>query len=155
MKQSVLLDTSFFIRLITKTDLLHQSAVEHAFHFQKKEIQMCISTISIAEFCVMGSLELLPLQLLTVLPFKTDEAVKAGGFAKVLFDARSAKMLEISPRTIIPNDAKLFAQADVLQEITHFVTSDARSFKTYRALEQKMRLYFALADIQQAAGTTF
>lgn len=61
MKHSVLLDTSFFIRLLNDEDSLHQNALNYFKYFLEKEIDLKISTISIAEYCVKGNLSDLPL----------------------------------------------------------------------------------------------
>jgi len=57
MKHSVLLDTSFFIRLLNDDDVLHQNAVGYYRYYLENGIIMKISTISVAEYCVLGRLE--------------------------------------------------------------------------------------------------
>jgi hypothetical protein len=74
MTHSVLLDTSFFIRLLNDEDTSHQSARDYFKYFLDKEIYMKISTISIAEYCVMGKVENLPLRNLQIVPFNLDHA---------------------------------------------------------------------------------
>lgn len=61
MKHSVLLDTSFFIRLLNDEDPLHSNARGYFKYFLEKEIVLKISTISIAEYCVRGKIDELPL----------------------------------------------------------------------------------------------
>lgn len=68
MKHSVLLDTSFFIRLLNDKDPLHKNAVGFYRYFLENEIITKISTISVAEYCVMGKLEDLPLKIFRYYP---------------------------------------------------------------------------------------
>ncbi len=62
MKNSVLLDTSFFIRLLYPEDRLHQNAVDYFQYFLNNDISLKVSTISIAEYCVRGAIDELPLK---------------------------------------------------------------------------------------------
>ena len=48
MKHSVLLDTSFFIRLLNDEDKLHNNAKGYFRYFLENEIVLKVSTISIA-----------------------------------------------------------------------------------------------------------
>jgi len=113
MKYSVLLDTSFFIRLLNDQDPLHKNAVGYYKYFLEKEITLKVSTISIAEYCVMGKLEDLPLRNLQILPLNLKDAERTGEFANVIFRQNKIEIEKLSPRPIIPNDSKLFAQADL------------------------------------------
>lgn len=88
MMHSVLLDTSFFIRLLNDEDPLHKNAREYFRYFLDKEIVLKVSTISIAEYCVMGKLEELPLRNTQIVPFNLNHAEKAGEFAKILFETK-------------------------------------------------------------------
>jgi len=54
MKHSVLLDTSFFIRLLNDEDELHENALSYYKYFLENDIVLKVSTISIAENCVFG-----------------------------------------------------------------------------------------------------
>ncbi len=85
MKRSVLLDTSFFIRLLNDEDPLHLNAVGYFKYFLENEIALKVSTISIAEYCVLGALEDLPLKNIQILPFNLKDAEKTGEFAKIIF----------------------------------------------------------------------
>jgi len=69
MKHSVLLDTSFFIRLLNDEDSLHKNAVACYKYFIENDIVLKVSTISIAEYCVLGNLEDLPLKDIQIIPF--------------------------------------------------------------------------------------
>ena len=66
---SVLLDTSFFIRLLKEDDPLHNNAVGYYKYFLEQKYCLKISTIAISEFCVEAELTDLPLRNLQILPF--------------------------------------------------------------------------------------
>lgn len=147
MKHSVLLDTSFFIRLLNSNDPLHSNALGYYRYYLEKEIRLKISTISIAEYCVLGNIEELPLINLEIIPFNQNHAQKTGEFAKVLFDDNKVSPGKLQPRAIIPNDSKLFAQADLDPTIGHFITSDARSKNTWQIIKNNLNPKFDVIDI--------
>lgn len=148
MKHSVLLDTSFFIRLLNDEDPLHKNAYGYFKYYLEQEITLKISTISIAEYCVKGNLQDLPLRQIQIIPFNLNQAVKTGDFAKVIFKETKVSGLRLSPRAIIPNDSKLFAQAHMDKSITHFVTSDERSMTTLTHLKKQIIPKFEIINIQ-------
>lgn len=113
---SVILDTSFLIRLLSRNDSLHSNAVGYFKYFLKNDIPMYISTISIAEYCVKGDVSELPLRNVRIVPFNFQHALVAGRFARLLFDANIKKEVSVANRLIIPNDAKIFAQADYITD---------------------------------------
>ena len=86
---SVLLDTSFFIRLLNDTDPLHNNAKGYYKYFLENDVIMKISTISIAEFCVRDEIENLPLDTLQIIPFNLEHAKIAGKFARAIFQQKS------------------------------------------------------------------
>ena len=155
MKHSVLLDTSFFIRLLNDEDELHSNAVGYYKYFLENEISLKVSTISVAEYCVLGKLEDLPLKNIQILPFNLKDAEKAGEFAKIIFLANKVSPEKLLPRAIIPNDAKLFAQADMDRTITHFITSDIRSKSTLAFLKLKTNPRFEIITIDVPFTVTF
>lgn len=142
---AVLLDTSFFLRLLNSEDPLCNNAEQYFKYFLDKEIEMWISTISIAEYCVHGKLNELPLKHIRVLPFNIDHSQKAGELAAILFSKR--KEGEAIERLLIQNDVKLFAQCEVLKEIGAYITSDSRSKKLYDILKSKATIGFDFIDI--------
>ncbi len=143
----VLLDTSFCIRLLKHNDPLHENVLGFFRHFLEKEYRLKISTISVAEYCVRGSIDELPLKNLEVLPFNLDHAVAAGEFANLVFAER--ERLQLGNRLIIPNDTKLFAQAHVDREITAFATSDEESRRIYNFLKGSVSLNFEIINIRE------
>lgn len=137
---SVLLDTSFLIRLLSVSDPLHGNALEYFKHFLNNDIPMKVSTISVAEYCVKGQVDELPLKNIEILTFNLSHARTAGEFASILFDKN--RLYPIVGRKIIPNDVKLFAQAHSEQSIKHFVTSDVESAKLISLLSSERSLSF-------------
>lgn len=148
MKHSVLLDTSFFIRLLNDEDKLHKNALGYYQYYLEKDIILKVSTISIAEYCVLGKLEDLPLKDIQIVPFNLNHATRTGEFAKVIFAENKVTEEKLLPRAIIPNDSKLFAQADFDDTISHFVTSDKRSKKTLNNLRKGIVPRFEIINIQ-------
>lgn len=155
MRHSVLLDTSFFIRLLNDEDPLHKNAIGYYKYFLENETVLKVSTISIAEYCVLGKIEDLPLKNIQILAFNLKEAEKTGEFAKILFKENKISEESLSPRAIIPNDSKLFAQADFDKTITHFVTSDVRSKKTLALLRKGIHPKFEIISIDVPYTETF
>lgn len=109
MKHSVLLDTSFFVRLLNDEDTLHNNAKGYFRYFLENEIVLKVPTISIAEYSVKGKLDELPLRNIPIIPFNFDQAKKTGEFAEAIFEENKIDKEKLSPRAIIPNDSKLFA----------------------------------------------
>lgn len=135
MNKSVLLDTGFFIRLLNTNDPLSRQTESYFRFFLQEQYPLLISTVSIAEFCVRGSLDQLPLKNLRILPFNTLHAVRAGELAAAIFASKGRSIL--TERTIIPNDTKLFAQADTESGIGFYLSSDTESNKVFTLLKRE------------------
>lgn len=133
--KSVLLDTSFFLRFLNDEDPLYTHADGYFRYFLQQEMIMLISTISIAEYCVGGDISELPLKNLQILPFNIGHARRTGEFARLVF--RHRNKLDLTSRMIIPNDTKLFAQADVESSVLYYLSSDAESQKVYGLLRSQ------------------
>ena len=147
MSEAVLLDTSFFIRLLSKTDKLHQNAKGYYQYFSDRGYTLKISTISIAEYCVGGERSDLPFKQVMVSPFNIDDAEQTGHFARILFDHKEALKKKKLPRVLIPNDAKLFAQAHCDPDVVYYVTSDIRSGTLIKILNEHTDVDFEFIDI--------
>lgn len=145
IKRCVLCDTSFFIRLLDKTSSLHLNAKDYFRYFLQQNIIMITSTISIAEYCVVGDVHELPLKNLQILPFNLDHSKITGKFAKIVFQNKNK--LQLNERNIIPNDTKLFAQADTEVSIEYYLSSDTESYKIYSLLKQEVYLRFQFIDL--------
>lgn len=155
MPEGALLDTSFFLRFLNEKDDLFKNADGYYQYFLQKGIRLFISTISIAEYCVGGTVDQLPLKNLIVLPFNIIHAEKAGEFGQILYEARKDKKLEVNERPIILNDAKLFSQAHTDKRINYYVTADKRSINIYNTIKSKTNLDFSFIDIKDNPSDVF
>jgi hypothetical protein len=139
--------------LLNEQDSLHANTLEYYKYFLQNDFTLKVSTISIAEYCVKGQIQELPLAVTQIVPFNIDHARKAGAFAAIAFQHKNS--LNLPDRRIIPNDTKLFAQADVEESIQKFATSDAECIKVYNLLTQHSKLTFDIIDIRKPYNETF
>jgi hypothetical protein len=151
--KAVLLDTSFFLRFLNDNDPLFKNADGYFRYFLQKEITMMISTISIAEYCVGGDVHELPLRNLQIVPFNLDHSKRTGEFAKIVFQNKGK--LKLKERNIIPNDTKLFAQADCEKAVEFYLSSDTESNKIYNLLRQETTPKFQFIDLNTPHNETF
>lgn len=151
--KAVLLDTSFFLRFLNEEDPLFKNADDYYQYFIRQEIRMMISTISIAEYCVGGDVQELPLMNLQIIPFNIDHAKKAGEFANITF--RNKNTLNLKERNIIPNDTKLFAQCDCEKSVEFYLSSDTQSQKIYNLLKQNCAPKFQFINLHTPFNETF
>lgn len=151
--KAVLLDTSFFIRFLNEADPLFKNSDGYYRYFLQKEIPMCISTISVAEYCVIGRINELPLKDLQIVPFNLDHAKRTGEFASIAFKNKGS--LAIQQRNIIPNDTKLFAQADVEAGIGYYLSSDLESKKIYDLLGRELNPKFQFINLYNSHSEVF
>lgn len=147
----ILLDTSFFIRLLNPNDPLHSNTLSFYRHFLQSDNKLKCSTISVAEYCVRGKSEELPLKNIEILPFNFLHAEKAGQFANAVYANKNA--LDLSTRLIIPNDTNLFAQAEVEKEINYFATADKECIKVFDFLNGHLSLNFKIINIREPYHT--
>lgn len=153
--KAVLLDTSFFIRFLNESDPLFNHADGYFRYFLQEEITMMVSTISIAEYCVGGDVHELPLRNLQVVPFNLNHSKRTGTFARIAFNAKRNGKLDQTNRNIIPNDTKLFAQADCEKAIEYYLSSDHESLKIYNLLKQETLPNFQFIDLNVPYHQTF
>ncbi len=112
-----------------------------------------ISTISIAEYCVGGDVHELPLRNLQIIPFNFNHSKRTGEIAKIIFQNKSK--LKLRERNIIPNDAKLFSQADSERAVEFYLSSDTESKKIYNLLKQETDPKFQFIDLNTPYSETF
>lgn len=153
VNSSVLLDTSFFLRLLNDESPLYENADKYFRYFIQNEISMMISTISIAEYCVGGDVSELPLRNLQIVPFNFEHSKRTGEFAKIVFQNKGK--LKLNERNIIPNDSKLFAQADCEKSIEFYLSSDTESLKIYKLLKEFTVPKFQFIDLHTPYNETF
>lgn len=151
--EGVFCDTSFFIRLLDKTDNLHQNAKGYYKYLAEEEHTLFISTIAIAEYCVGGEVDELPLRNLRVVPFNFDHGKRAGEFGREVFSQKES--LELPDRKIIPNDIKLFAQADLTPRVKYFLSADRESKKIFSLLQDRFQVNLEFIDLTTPYNETF
>lgn len=144
----VLLDTSFFIRLLNEEDSLHQNALGYFRYFLEHDFVIKISTIAIAEYCVRGEVSELPLKNMLIVPFNFDHAQRAGKMIAEVYAEKKKRGATIAPRAVVPNDTKMFAQADVEPDINFYGTADVECKKVYDMIKaSEGTLSFGFIDI--------
>ena len=152
----VLLDTSFFIRLLNEEDPLHNNALGYFRYFLEHDFVIKISTIAIAEYCVRGNVSELPLKNMLIVPFNFDHAQRAGKMIAEVYAEKKKRGATITPRTVVPNDTKMFAQADVEPDINFYGTADVECKKVYKMIESaEGKLSFDFIDITIPYTTFF
>lgn len=151
--KSVLLDTSFFLRFLNEADPLFKNADGYYRYFLQNGHSLIISTISVAEYCVGGNIDELPLKTLQILPFNFNHGVKAGALARTVFENKNK--LQLQNRNIIPNDTKLFSQADVETEIGFYLSSDVESKKIYDLLVKDSSIRFQFLNLYTPHSEAF
>lgn len=152
----VLLDTSFFIRLLNEEDPLHNNALGYFRYFLEHDFVIKISTIAIAEYCVRGDVSELPLKNMLIVPFNFDHAQRAGKMIAEVYAEKKKRGATITPRTVVPNDTKMFAQADVEPDINFYGTADVECKKVYKMIESaEGKLSFDFIDITIPYTTFF
>jgi hypothetical protein len=114
---------------------------------------MMVSTISIAEYCVGGDVHELPLRNLQIVPFNLDHSKRTGEFAKIVFNNKNK--LKLKERNIIPNDTKLFAQADCKKSVEFYLSADTESIKIYNLLKEYTIPKFQFIDLNIPFNETF
>jgi len=122
---SVLLDTSFCIRLLKSNDDLHENAKAYFQYFLEKHIDIYLSTIVIAEYAVKDDPANLPLDFVKIIPFDYFDGKTAGEFHDILLNQKN--QLAQFDRNVIKDDCKLIAQL-FNRHIQGYITKDRKSF---------------------------
>lgn len=122
---SILVDTSFCIRLMKQTDSLHQNAVDYFEYFLENNITIYLSSIAIAEYSVKDDAANLPLKTMRIIPFDFFDGRTSGEFHSILLE-RKEELKDIE-RNVIKDDCKLIAQL-FNRKIDAYITKDRKSF---------------------------
>ncbi len=122
---SILLDTSFCIRLLKSNDDLHQNAKDYFKYFMEKKIEIFLSSIVVAEYSVKDDPANLPLDFVKIIPFDFFDGKTAGEFHSILL--HNKEQIANIERNVIKDDCKLMAQL-FNRNIHGYITKDHKSF---------------------------
>jgi predicted nucleic acid-binding protein len=125
---SVMLDTSFCIRLMDKNDSLHQNALSYFKYFLAAKITIHVSTIVIAEYAVGDDPTNLPLSNLQIEAFDFMDGKMAGIFHKQIKGDK--ENVHGFNRRIIANDVKILAQIHN-KKVEGIISKDISSIKQF------------------------
>lgn len=126
--ESIMLDTSFCIRLMDANDELHSHALEYFKYFLREKIAIHLSTIVAAEYAVGDDPQNLPLNNFQIETFDFRDAATAGTFHKELMGNKTN--IAGYNRRIIANDVKILAQIKNRQ-IDAIISKDVASVTKY------------------------
>lgn len=126
--KSVMLDTSFCIRLMDNQDALHGNAIAYFRYFLSEKITIHLSTIAVAEYAVGDDPVNLPLDKLQLEAFDFRDAAAAGFLHTTLMGQKMN--VEGYNRRIIANDIKILAQLKT-RSIASIITKDVASFSKF------------------------
>lgn len=83
-----------------------------------------------------------------VIPFNYDHAIRAGKMIGEVYAEKQKRGAKIMPRAVVPNDTKMFAQADVEPDVNYYGTSDVECKKVYDMIKAaEGSLSFSFIDI--------
>ena len=144
--ESVLLDSSFCIRLLKSDADFHQNAVDYYEYFLENGIEMYLSTIVVSEYAVGDNPDnLLSLNVFRLLEFDYADAKISGSFFSELKDNDALRKSE--QRKVIINDIKLFSQI-YNRKIDAYITKDRKSLeKMIKPLGKSHNLKFIFIDL--------
>lgn len=125
---SIMLDTSFCIRLLDSTDALHTNALEYFRHFRDEEITIHLSTIAVAEYGVGDDPANLPIGFVQIETFDFRDATTAAILHQTLYGNKAN--IQGYSRRIIANDIKILSQIKN-RSIEGFITKDLESYSKY------------------------
>lgn len=145
--KKVFLDTSFFIRLLNSKETNHQNALAYFRYFTNKNIELCLSSIVIAEYGIRGNISHFPYPFLHLIPFNFDHAKLTATFARTAYDARKKGALVVDKRIVIPNDTKLMAQAEK-EGADLFIARDDNFFSVHKFLKDQGLITFKYLDLR-------
>jgi predicted nucleic acid-binding protein len=143
---SILLDTSFCIRLLKSNDALHQNAKDYFKYFLEQRVEIYLSSIVIAEYSVKDNANNLPLEFVKIVPFDFFDGRTAGEFHSILINNKD-QVANIE-RNIIKDDCKLLAQI-FNRKIGAYITKDKKSFgKIFLPIQKLKGFNIELFDLE-------
>lgn len=148
---SILLDTSFCIRLLKRDDEFHKNAVDYFQHFLDKKIEMFLSTIVISEYSVKDDIANLPLRTMKIIPFDFSDGKISGEFHSILLEKKSR--IQDIDRLMVKDDCKLIAQM-YTRQIEAFITKDRKSFtQIFEPIQKTKGFSVELLDLTISLAT--
>lgn len=143
---SILIDTSFCIRLLKSNDPLHQNAKDYFRYFLEQKVDIYLSSIVIAEYSVKDDANNLPLEFVKIIPFDFFDGKTAGEFHSILIENKQ-DVSEIE-RNVIKDDCKLIAQISN-RKIDAYITKDRKSFaKIIKPIQNTKGFNLGLLDLE-------
>jgi len=155
--KSVLLDTSFLVRLMNVKDEHHKTVRSYFEYFVNYHVAMYVSTISISEYAIISHPDYLKyLQTFKIIDFNYIDAIKSGQYATIL---KGKKKFTKNGRSIVINELKLLAQIDN-RKIDAIVANDQKmKIKVIDPLKKNMQLRCEFIDftrpLKEFLGTLF
>jgi len=143
---SILLDTSFCIRLLKSNDELHQNAKDYFKYFLEQKIEIYLSSIVIAEYSVKDDVNNLPLEFVKIVPFDFFDGKTAGEFHSILINNK--EQVANIERNVIKDDCKLLAQI-FNRKIGAYITKDKKSFgQIFMPIQKAKSFNIELFDLE-------
>jgi predicted nucleic acid-binding protein len=143
---SILLDTSFCIRLLKSNDALHQNAKDYFKYFLEQKIEIYLSSIVIAEYSVKDDANNLPLEFVKIIPFDFFDGKTAGEFHSILINNK--EQIANIERNVIKDDCKLIAQI-FNRKIGAYITKDRKSFgQIFMPIQNAKGFHIKLFDLE-------
>lgn len=143
---SVLLDSSFCIRLMKSDDEFHKNVVDYFEYFIENKIEMYLSTIVVSEYAVGDNPDnLLALNTFRLLEFDYSDAKFSGEFASTLRNL--GRFSDFGDRKVVINDVKLMAQVHN-RKIDAYISKDRKSLnKMISPLHESHDINFEFIDL--------
>jgi predicted nucleic acid-binding protein len=143
---SILIDTSFCIRLLKSNDPLHQNAKDYFRYFLEQKVDIYLSSIVIAEYSVKDDANNLPLEFVKIIPFDFYDGKTAGEFHYILIDNK--QNVSGIERNVIKDDCKLIAQI-FNRKIGAYITKDKKSFgQIFMPIQNQKEFNIELLDLE-------
>lgn len=143
---SILLDTSFCIRLLKSNDELHQNAKDFFKYFLEQKVEIYLSSIVIAEYSVKDDVNNLPLEFVKIVPFDFFDGKTAGEFHSILINNK--EQVANVERNVIKDDCKLLAQI-FNRKIGTYITKDKKSFgQIFMPIQKAKSFNIELLDLE-------
>lgn len=152
MKNKAFLDTNFLINLIDPNKPFHKNANDYFEAFLVNQVELHTSTIVIAEYCVMGDIDDLPIENIKVHSFDFRTSLETGKIAKFIFKNKGS--LNLGSRLIIPNDTKIITQANILN-VDCFISNDTELRKIFNLLKSNNLVNFEFFNIDTSFNESF